>query len=143
MRRHLARPPRALARLRPSPVRARISSRSNSARPPRIVSISRPCAVVVSAQLSFSDLKPAPRLLISASTLSRFPGRARQPIEPADNHRVAFLEPAHELPQLRTIGLRQLWCYCNTLKIFKQRHIAERIAWSHEERISTNWGPYS
>jgi len=35
---------------------------------------------------------------------------------------------------------QQLWCHCNTLKIFKQRHIAGRIAWSHEQRISTNWG---
>ena len=34
--------PRATARARPSPVRARISSRSNSARPPRTVSIKRP-----------------------------------------------------------------------------------------------------
>jgi acyl carrier protein len=25
----------------------------------------------------------------------------------------------------------ELCCYCNTLKIFAQRHIAERIAWSH------------
>src|SRR5262249_51781865 len=32
--------------------------------------------------------------------------RARQSIEPADDHRVAFLEPAHELAQLRPIGLR-------------------------------------
>jgi hypothetical protein len=35
---------------------------------------------------------------------------------------------------------KQLWCYGNTLEIFKQRHITGRIAWSHEERISTNWG---
>jgi len=36
-----------------------ISSRSNSAKPPRTVSISLPCGVVVSAQASFIDLKPA------------------------------------------------------------------------------------
>jgi hypothetical protein len=36
----------------PSPVRMRISSRSNSARPPNTVSIKRPCAVVVSAHAS-------------------------------------------------------------------------------------------
>jgi transcriptional regulator with GAF, ATPase, and Fis domain len=34
--------PRSFARLRPSPVRARINSRSNSARPPSTVNISRP-----------------------------------------------------------------------------------------------------
>jgi hypothetical protein len=41
--------PLAFARARPSPVRVRISSRSNSARPPSTVSMRRPCAVVVSA----------------------------------------------------------------------------------------------
>jgi hypothetical protein len=43
--------PRALARSRPSLVRARMRSRSNSARPPSTVSISRPCNVVVSAHV--------------------------------------------------------------------------------------------
>jgi hypothetical protein len=38
--------PRALARSRPSPVRAAINSRSNSASPTRTVNIRRPCAVV-------------------------------------------------------------------------------------------------
>ena len=57
------RTPRSFARFLPSPVRARISSRSNSAKPPRIVSISRPCGLVVSAQVSLSDLNPAPRSL--------------------------------------------------------------------------------
>jgi hypothetical protein len=51
---------RQRARLRPSPVRARISSRSNSARPPSTVSIRRPRGELVSAQASASDLKPAP-----------------------------------------------------------------------------------
>ena len=41
--------PRALARARPSVVRAWINSFSNSASPPNTVSISRPCGVVVSA----------------------------------------------------------------------------------------------
>ena len=63
--------PRALARSRPAPVRARMSSRSNSARPPRTVSISRPCGVVVSAQLSFKLLNPAPFAAISAKILSK------------------------------------------------------------------------
>jgi hypothetical protein len=61
--------PLALARSLPSPVLARISSRSNSAKPPRTVSISLPCGVVVSAQASFSDLKPA-RALAIASRMS-------------------------------------------------------------------------
>ena len=32
-------------------------------------------------------------------------------------------------------GFEELWCCCNTLKIFEQRHIAGRIAWSHDQRI--------
>src|SRR5262249_51454702 len=57
--------------LRPSPVRAMISSRSNSASPPSTVSMRRPCGVVVLAQASPRDLKPAPALPTAASTLSR------------------------------------------------------------------------
>jgi hypothetical protein len=63
--------PRAFARVLPSLVRARISSRSNSAKPPKTVNISRPCGVVVSAQASPNDLKPAPALAITSRILSR------------------------------------------------------------------------
>jgi hypothetical protein len=54
-----------------SSVRALISSRSNSASPPSTVSINRPCGVVVSAQASANDLKPAPLSPAASSTLSR------------------------------------------------------------------------
>ena len=47
--------PRAFAHCLPSVVRARISSRSNSARPPSTVSINRPCGVVVSAQKKINE----------------------------------------------------------------------------------------
>src|SRR6476659_9566282 len=63
--------PAAVARVLPSLVLALISSFSNSARPPRTVSINLPCGVVVSAQVSASDLKPAPRLLISCNVFRR------------------------------------------------------------------------
>jgi hypothetical protein len=63
--------PLAFARSRPSPVRVRISSRSNSANPPNTVSIKRPCAVVVSAHVSLRDLNPAPFSAIVPSRLSR------------------------------------------------------------------------
>ena len=63
--------PRACARFLPSPVRARISSRSNSAKPPRTVSITRPCDVVVSAQASLRERKPAPALATTSSTFSK------------------------------------------------------------------------
>src|SRR6476619_6537294 len=62
---------RALARTRPSVVRLRIRWRSNSASPPRTVSINRPCGVVVSAQGSPSDLKLAPASPIVARVLSK------------------------------------------------------------------------
>ena len=46
---------------------------------------------------------------------------------------VAAAQPwiSSDLPE----GFEELWCYCNTLKIFEQRHIAGRIAWSHDQRI--------
>lgn len=54
-----------------TPVRALVSSRSNSANPPKTVSMSRPCGVVVSAQVSPIDRKPAPLSAIVARMLSR------------------------------------------------------------------------
>jgi hypothetical protein len=74
-----AEPDAALLRpLSPSPVLARISSRSNCANPPRTVSIRRPWGLVVSAQASFSERKPAPRLDISSMTfLPEYPYPAR------------------------------------------------------------------
>ena len=63
--------PRAFARSRPSPVRARIRSRSNSASPPSTVSISRPCDVVVSAHASPSDRKPAFLPVMAARVFNR------------------------------------------------------------------------
>ena len=65
------RTPRALARSRPSPVRVRMSSRSNSANPARTVSISRPCGEVVSAHESRRERKPAPRSPTAARVLRR------------------------------------------------------------------------
>src|SRR5438067_2190157 len=53
------------------PVRVRISSRSNSANPPKTVSIKRPWAVVVSVRVSLSDLNRAPFSAIVPSRLSR------------------------------------------------------------------------
>jgi hypothetical protein len=39
-------------------------------------------------------------------------------------------------------GFEELWCYCNTLNIFEQRHIAERIAWS-DPPTAFNLGGFS
>ena len=63
--------PRAFARTRPSLVRERMRSRSNSARPPNTVSMSRPCDVVVFAHVSRTDRNCASFSARAASTLSR------------------------------------------------------------------------
>jgi hypothetical protein len=67
-----------LRTLATSPVRARINSRSNSARAPRTVNINRPCGLVLSAQVSFKDLKPAPRLV--TDDVEQILCRAGQPV---------------------------------------------------------------
>jgi hypothetical protein len=64
--------PMALARALPSLVRARMNDLSNSATPPRTVSINLPCGVVVSAQASPRDLKLAPALEITLSGPDRW-----------------------------------------------------------------------
>jgi hypothetical protein len=61
----------ARARTRPSDVLATINSRSNSARPPSTVSMSRTGGVVVSAQASPSERKVARRSATAARTFSR------------------------------------------------------------------------
>jgi hypothetical protein len=63
--------PLACARLRPSSVLARIRCRSNVAKPARIVIISSPCGVVVSAQASARDLNLAPAFDTASKMLSR------------------------------------------------------------------------
>src|SRR5271168_4116877 len=92
--------PRAFARSRPSPVRARINSRSNSASPPSTVSIKRPCAVVVSAHVSWSERNPAPLPVIAASVFRRSPVEARH------HQHVAFGELVERAAQLNAVGLR-------------------------------------
>ena len=67
--------PCALARSRPSPVRVRIKSLSNSASPPRTVSIKRPCAVVVSAHA----LKGSRRYAFAPSAVTASPPMANGP----------------------------------------------------------------
>ena len=98
--------PRAMARLRPSPVLVRISSRSNSARPPRTVKLSRPRALVVSAHVSPSDRKPAFRSVIVARVFSRsaLSGPNRRAWSPSAHHRPR----AGQAPCEADCG--RLWC---------------------------------
>src|SRR5262249_13027847 len=99
------RTPCAFARARPAPVLARINSRSNSARPPSAVSISRPCGVVVSAQASPSDLKSAPALPTASRMLSK-PRAPGEPVEPRHHQHVAGFEAFDHFGQLGPVGLR-------------------------------------
>jgi hypothetical protein len=94
--------PLAFARARPSPVLVRISSRSNSASPPNTVSIKRPWAVVVSAQVSLSDLKPF--LGDRSQQVQEIARGSRQAIEPGDDQYVALREYRHQAHQLLAIG---------------------------------------
>src|ERR1700730_2034881 len=50
-----------------------------AASPPRTFSIRRPCAVVVSAQVSVNDLKPAPPLAICVEDIEQVAGRPPTP----------------------------------------------------------------
>ena len=85
----------------PSPFLARISSRSNSARPPSTVSISRPCGVVVSAQASPSDLNAAPVLPTASRILSK-----SLVLRASRSSRVTIsTSPADYLGQLGPVGL--------------------------------------
>ena len=63
--------PRTCAGTLPSAVLAKIKCRSNSARPPRTVSISLPCGEVPSAQGSPREQKPALASSMAARVLSR------------------------------------------------------------------------
>src|SRR3984893_10653041 len=98
--------PRATARARPSPVRARIKSLSNSARPPSTVSIKRPCDVVVSAHVSPRDLKPAFLAVIAASVFNRSRVDRARRVEPGDCKHVADVEHLEQSAKLCAVGLR-------------------------------------
>jgi hypothetical protein len=49
-------------------------------------------------------------------------------------------EPARRAAGGAALGCGLSWCYCNSVKFFKQRHTAGRIAWSHTNSVTTNWG---
>jgi hypothetical protein len=105
--------PSALARSRPSSVRARINSRSNSARPPSTVSISRPCAVVVSAHVSCSERKPAPLPVIDASVFKRSRVERAKAVEARDGEHVTLGELADVAARWRFCGLVSIISFAN------------------------------
>jgi hypothetical protein len=77
--------PRRFARSRPSPVRARIRSRSNSANQPSTVSIKLPRDVVVSAHASPRERERNPAFFFSVIAASVF-NRSRVEREPGHHH---------------------------------------------------------
>jgi hypothetical protein len=102
--------PFATARARPSLVRARIKSRSNSAKPPSTVSIKRPCAVVVSAHVSPSDRKPAPLLGDRSQCVQQIARRSRKAIKPHHHKHVARPELNEKTAELRAVDLGAARC---------------------------------
>jgi acyl carrier protein len=60
----------------------------------------------------------------------------RRAAKPRLRKRIAAISPA-----TWQNFFEQLWCYCNTLKTFTERHIVGRIAWSHRKRIPRVGGP--
>ena len=67
--------------------------------------MSLPCGVVVSAHVSFKDLKPAPRSATSSRTLSRSRVDLAKPIQPCDDEYVALLKSADHLHKLGAVSL--------------------------------------
>jgi hypothetical protein len=62
--------------------RRAISSRSNSARPPSIVNVSRPCGGVVSAHASLSERKPGAALGYGGEHIEKVPRRPGETVKP-------------------------------------------------------------
>ena len=89
--------PAAIARLRPSPVRSRIRSRSKSAMAARSVDNSRPCELDVSHNGSPSDRNAAPALPIRSISSSSSLRRPAEPIELGHDHDVPGLSVAISL----------------------------------------------
>jgi hypothetical protein len=71
-----------------------------------MVSINRPCGVVVSAQQSCKALERRTLVADLMQDVEQIAGRARQPIEPHDHERVALIECRQRLAQHRAIRTR-------------------------------------
>ncbi len=86
-------------------MRARINSRSNSARPPSTVSIRRPWGVVVSAHVSPSERKPACLPVIAARVLRRSRVERASRSSRVTHEHVAGVELVEHSAELRPVGL--------------------------------------
>jgi hypothetical protein len=81
-----------------------ISARSNSARPPKTVSISRPCAVVVSAQASASDLKPAPGFRNRVEDVEQVARGSGEPVKPRHHQHITLVQPSQQFRKLGPVS---------------------------------------
>jgi hypothetical protein len=81
--------PAAIARFRPSPVRSRISFRSNSAMEAKSVESNRPCADDMSQSGSPSERKACASPAYAVDQVKKLPGRAAKPIKLAHNDDIA------------------------------------------------------
>src|SRR5262249_9806443 len=90
--------------------------------------------------------------MVSAAREARcIPGGIRETSRRVDRTGRALVEPAKAKIAQRTLLMlppnppladffAQLWCHCNTVQIFAQRHTAGRIAWSDNKRNPTRGG---
>ena len=92
----------------PPPVRARINSRSNSAKPASTVSISLPWELVVSAQISLSDFEPAPRCVIASNDIEKISDGSHQYVKARDTRTPPASSLAMTLGQFYAIALGPL-----------------------------------
>jgi hypothetical protein len=93
-----------MARLRPSPVRSRINSRSNSAIAANRVESSRPWALPVSQKRVAKRPERRAGLADTVDKVQQFTGRPAKPVELGHHDHVAELEPGHHLCELRSVG---------------------------------------
>ena len=77
--------------------------------------ISRLCGVVVSAQASPKDLKPAPALPDRIENVEQIARGAGQPVEPRHHEHVAGLKPPEHLGQLGAVSRAPLSFLAYTL----------------------------
>src|SRR5262249_6906039 len=95
--------PSARARARPSLVRCKIRSRSNSAIPDSTVNIRRPCAVVVSAQIA-KRLEAGAFPADQVDDPKQVDRRARQPVKLGHDQAVTSLKLIERALQFRPPG---------------------------------------
>jgi hypothetical protein len=98
--------PFATARAWPSPVRVRISSRSNAASLPSTIKIKRPCAVEVSAHAVAKGAERCAPGGYRCKGVEQVACGSREPVEARRDQHVAGVEHFQGAAKLQAVGLR-------------------------------------